>query len=116
MLIFRLGRPDVLPVSDFGVRQGFQLAYGKRKMPTPKELARHGERWRLFARSRAWYMCALAVELYRDWQERWRTRVGSSLDASQGIKAGVSDELRDDLRARPGSSGAKACRSADGAA
>ena len=39
LLIFRLGRLDVLPVHDFGVRYGFQLAYGKREMPSPKELS-----------------------------------------------------------------------------
>jgi O-6-methylguanine DNA methyltransferase len=65
LLIFRLGRPDVLPVDDFGVRLGFQLAYKKRKMPTPRELARHGEKWRPFRTVASWYMWR-AVELYRD--------------------------------------------------
>jgi O-6-methylguanine DNA methyltransferase len=45
-LIFRLGRPDVLPVDDYGVRQGFALALGLPEPPSPKELAEHGERWR----------------------------------------------------------------------
>jgi len=44
-LIFNLGRPDVLPVHDLGVRRGFQVAYRKRKMPTPEQLAKHGSRW-----------------------------------------------------------------------
>src|ERR1700678_4356781 len=44
-LIFNLGRPDVLPVHDLGVRRGFQIAYRKRKMPTPEQLAKHGGRW-----------------------------------------------------------------------
>ena len=44
-LIFNLGRPDVLPVHDLGVRRGFQLARGKRIMPEPEQLARHGKRW-----------------------------------------------------------------------
>ena len=39
MLMFQLGRPDVLPVDDFGVRTGFRLAYGLRKMP-PQEAKR----------------------------------------------------------------------------
>jgi methylated-DNA-[protein]-cysteine S-methyltransferase len=56
LLIFRLGRPDVLPVGDFGVRHGFKLAYGKREMPTPKELARHGERWRPYRTLASWYL------------------------------------------------------------
>jgi DNA-3-methyladenine glycosylase II len=44
-LMSNLGRPDVLPVGDLGVRRGFQVAYRKRGMPTPEQLARHGERW-----------------------------------------------------------------------
>jgi 3-methyladenine DNA glycosylase/8-oxoguanine DNA glycosylase len=44
-LIFNLGRPDVLPVDDLGVRRGFQIAYGKRGLPTPEQLAKHGGRW-----------------------------------------------------------------------
>ena len=44
-LIFNLGRPDVLPVHDLGVRRGFQIAYGKRKMPEPEQLERFGVKW-----------------------------------------------------------------------
>jgi DNA-3-methyladenine glycosylase II len=44
-LIFNLGRLDVLPVHDLGVRRGFQIAYGKRKMPEPEQLERFGEKW-----------------------------------------------------------------------
>jgi DNA-3-methyladenine glycosylase II len=44
-LIFNLGRPDVLPIHDLGVRRGFQIAYGKRKMPKPESLAEFGRRW-----------------------------------------------------------------------
>jgi DNA-3-methyladenine glycosylase II len=45
-LIFNLGRLDVLPVHDLGVRRGFQIAYRKKKMPEPEQLERFGERWR----------------------------------------------------------------------
>jgi 3-methyladenine DNA glycosylase/8-oxoguanine DNA glycosylase len=44
-LIFNLGRPDVLPVHDLGVRRGFQIAHKKRNLPTPEQLAKHGTRW-----------------------------------------------------------------------
>ena len=44
-LIFNLGRPDVLPALDLGVRRGFQIAHRRRQMPEPKVLARHGVRW-----------------------------------------------------------------------
>jgi DNA-3-methyladenine glycosylase II len=44
-LIFNLGRPDVLPVQDLGVRRGFQIAHKKRNLPAPEQLAKHGVRW-----------------------------------------------------------------------
>src|SRR4029077_742180 len=46
LLIFQLGRPDVLPGDDFGVRNGFRIAYGRRSMPMPKEVRQYGERWK----------------------------------------------------------------------
>ena len=65
LLIFRLGRPDVLPTSDFGVRQGFMITYNKRKMPTPKQLLAHGELWRPYRSVASWYMWR-AVDLARN--------------------------------------------------
>jgi DNA-3-methyladenine glycosylase II len=56
LLIFQLGRPDVLPVDDFGVRNGFRIAYGLRKMPTPKEVLCYGERWKPYRTAAAWYL------------------------------------------------------------
>lgn len=56
LLIFRLGRPDVLPVDDYAVRKGFALVYGEAEMPRPKELARYGERWRPFRTVASWYL------------------------------------------------------------
>jgi DNA-3-methyladenine glycosylase II len=64
MLIFQLGRGDILPVDDFGVRNGFRLAYGLRKMPAPKALAAFGERWSPHRSAAAWYLWR-AVELHR---------------------------------------------------
>jgi DNA-3-methyladenine glycosylase II len=59
LLIFQLGRPDVLPADDFGVRTGFRVAYKRREMPKPKALLAHGERWRPYATTAAWYLwCA----------------------------------------------------------
>jgi len=55
-LIFRLGRPDVLPIHDYGVQKGFALTYGKRKIPKPKELLEFGERWRPWRTVASWYM------------------------------------------------------------
>ena len=64
MLIFRLGRPDVLPVHDYGVRNGFRIAYRKRDLPTPKALAKYGERWRPYRTVASWYLWR-AVDLSR---------------------------------------------------
>jgi len=64
MLIFQLGRPDVLPVDDFGVRNGFRLAYGLRDLPAPRALAAFGERWGPHRSAAAWYLWR-AVDLSR---------------------------------------------------
>jgi DNA-3-methyladenine glycosylase II len=55
-LIFRLGRPDVLPIHDLGVRKGWAITYGKKHMPKPKELLKFGERWRPYRTVASWYM------------------------------------------------------------
>jgi DNA-3-methyladenine glycosylase II len=64
LLMFQLGRPDILPVDDFGVRAGFQFTYGLRKMPAPKALAAYGERWGPHRTAAAWYLWR-ACELKR---------------------------------------------------
>ncbi len=56
MLIFQLGRPDILPVTDLGVRKGFQLSHGGAELPEPKKLLRYGERWRPYRSVAAWYL------------------------------------------------------------
>ncbi len=55
-LIFRLGRPDVLPIDDLGVKKGWSVAYGKKHMPRPAELLAFGERWRPYRTVASWYM------------------------------------------------------------
>ena len=55
-LIFRLGRPDVLPIHDYGVQKGYALTYRKRKIPRPQELLKFGERWRPYRTVASWYM------------------------------------------------------------
>jgi DNA-3-methyladenine glycosylase II len=56
LLMFQLGRPDVLPADDFGVRNGFAVTYGLAEMPKPKALLAHGELWRPFRSVAAWYL------------------------------------------------------------
>ena len=55
LLLFDLGRPDVWPVDDYGVRKGFAKTFGKRKLPTPKQLMKFGEKWRPYRSVAAWY-------------------------------------------------------------
>jgi len=56
LLIFKLGRPDVLPVGDLGVRKGFALTLGKRKLPEPAAMSRRAERWRPYRSVASWYL------------------------------------------------------------
>ncbi|MEZ4702055.1 MAG: hypothetical protein R2834_17105 [Rhodothermales bacterium] len=59
LLIFNLGRPDVLPSTDLGVRKGFQLLDGSDDLPTPRTLEAYGERWRPFRSIASWYLWRL---------------------------------------------------------
>jgi DNA-3-methyladenine glycosylase II len=63
-LMFTLARPDVLPVDDYGIQNGFRIAYGKRKLPKPKALAKFGERWAPYRTTASWYLWR-AVDLER---------------------------------------------------
>ena len=56
LLMFRLGRPDVLPSSDFGIRKGFAVAFKKRELPLAKDVDRRGERWRPYRTVASWYL------------------------------------------------------------
>ncbi len=55
LLLFDLGRLDVWPVDDYGVRKGFAKIFGRRKLPTPKQLMKFGEKWRPYRSIAAWY-------------------------------------------------------------
>ena len=56
MLMFRLGRPDVLPLGDYGIRKGFALTFKTKELPTPTQLAKRGERWRPYRTVASWYL------------------------------------------------------------
>jgi methylated-DNA-[protein]-cysteine S-methyltransferase len=62
LLIFRLGRPDILPVDDYGVRKGFAVAFKKPELPSRAELAKRGARWKPYRSVASWYLWR-AVEL-----------------------------------------------------
>lgn len=62
LLMFTLGRPDILPVDDFGVREGFRVLHGLDAQPKPRALAEHGARWAPFRSTAAWYLWRAADE------------------------------------------------------
>ncbi len=68
-LIFQLRRLDVWPVGDYGVRTGYALAYGLKRLPTPKELQALGDRFRPYRTVAAWY-CWRAVSEQRKQRKR----------------------------------------------
>ena len=73
-LMFRLGRPDILPVSDYGVRKGFALTFGKLKpadkvtpadLPKPEEMVKRAKKWHPWCSVASWYLwraCDLAAK------------------------------------------------------
>jgi methylated-DNA-[protein]-cysteine S-methyltransferase len=64
-LIFRLGRPDVLPADDLGVRAGFRAVFRKRALPGKRELELRGERWRPYRTVASWYLWRAAERARR---------------------------------------------------
>ncbi|MDE2406364.1 MAG: DNA-3-methyladenine glycosylase 2 family protein [Xanthomonadaceae bacterium] len=60
MLMFRLGRPDVLPVDDLGIRKGAQVVDKRDAMPTPRQLAERGERWGPYRSYASFYLWRIA--------------------------------------------------------
>ncbi len=62
LLIFRLGRTDVLPLDDFGVRKGFQRIYRLPDLPTKQQMLKKGERWKPWRSIASWYLWRAAEE------------------------------------------------------
>ncbi len=62
LLIFTFGRPDILPVDDFGVREGWRCIQGLDAQPRPKALAVLGEAWAPYRSTAAWYLWRAADE------------------------------------------------------
>jgi DNA-3-methyladenine glycosylase II len=56
LLIFYLGRPDVMPTGDFAIRAGFKRLYGKRRDPSPEAVLRHARRWQPYRSVASWYL------------------------------------------------------------
>jgi 3-methyladenine DNA glycosylase/8-oxoguanine DNA glycosylase len=92
LLIFTLGRTDVLPATDYGVRKGFALLYGWPKLPTPKELEAHGEKWRPHRSTAAWYFWR-ALELPPE-DRKWRRAAAVATVRAKRKPAGASTGKR----------------------
>jgi 3-methyladenine DNA glycosylase/8-oxoguanine DNA glycosylase len=61
LLIFRLGRPDVLPTEDYGLRKGFAVAFGAGPdVPSPAQVTERGERWQPYRTVASWYLWRVA--------------------------------------------------------
>jgi 3-methyladenine DNA glycosylase/8-oxoguanine DNA glycosylase len=56
LLIFYLGRPDVLPTGDYAIRSAFQRLYKKRREPSPESITRHARRWQPYRSVASWYL------------------------------------------------------------
>jgi O-6-methylguanine DNA methyltransferase len=56
LLMFRLGRPDVLPADDYGIRKGFALTFKKRELPSRQDLEKRGARWKPYRTVASWYL------------------------------------------------------------
>lgn len=95
MLMFQLGRPDVLPIDDYGVRNGFKLLFKRRELPTPAQLGRHGAKWAPYRSAAAWYLWR-AVDL---------AKAGELTSALADVRAARSPrpDARTPTRRRPGS-------------
>jgi DNA-3-methyladenine glycosylase II len=100
LLMFQLGRPDVLPVDDFGVRAGFRAAYGLARLPRPKALAAWGERWKPYRSTAAWYL----------WRALELKRAGTLPLPAERIRLPRVGKLRRTRRAQPAGAGRRTKR------
>ena len=66
MLIFRLGRPNVLPVDDYGVRKGMQRLYKLRELPNKDAMRRRARKWEPWCSVASWYLWRCAELPARD--------------------------------------------------
>ena len=56
LLMFRLGRPDVLPADDYGIRKGFQIVFKTAELPARAAIERRGTRWAPYRTVASWYL------------------------------------------------------------
>ena len=93
-LMFRLGRPDVLRIRDYGVQKGFALTYRKKKIPKPRELAAFGERWRPYRTVASWYMWRAIVLAGKSARKITKPTKKRAIAEKSGKKIGVKKNAR----------------------
>ena len=91
LMLFTLCRPDIMPVTDYGVRKGFQILYRKRALPTPKQLLKESEKWRPHRSVAALYLWRIAESA---------KRVKPAKMAKLGKKAKSTKQVKSPKRAR----------------
>jgi 3-methyladenine DNA glycosylase/8-oxoguanine DNA glycosylase len=74
LLIFKLGRMDVLPIHDLGIQKGFMITYRKRRLPKPETILKYGEKWRPYRTIASWYLWR-AVDLAANKDNKWWEQV-----------------------------------------
>jgi hypothetical protein len=97
LLMFHFGRPDVMPADDFGVRKGFQLAYGLKGLPKARALHSYAERWKPHRSAGAWYLWR-AVELHQ--QGKLPKRTGRAPRIEQEAPKTPQPQSRTGLRSK----------------
>jgi DNA-3-methyladenine glycosylase II len=104
LLMFHFGRQDVMPADDYGVRQGFRLAYGLKGLPKPKALLAYAERWRPYRSAGAWYLWR-AIELHQQGKLPKRAgrapRIEIELPKPPKTKRRVKNKAKAKVRAKP---------------
>lgn len=108
LLMFHFGRPDVMPADDYGVRNGFRLAYGLKGLPKPKALLAYAERWKPWRSAGAWYLWR-AVELHQQGKLPKRSGRAPRIDL-ETPRAVVPPKKKKKKTGRPVSKAARAPR------
>jgi 3-methyladenine DNA glycosylase/8-oxoguanine DNA glycosylase len=92
LLLFRLARPDVLAVDDYGIRKGFAKLHKLAELPKPKELLAYGERWRPYRSVASWYLWR-AAEMKDLPMAGAQAAKGAALAKKSSAKAGAKRKV-----------------------
>ena len=102
LMMFTLCRPDIMPVTDYGVRKGFQILYRKRTLPTPKQLLKESEKWRPHRSLAALYLWRIAesAKAVKPARKAKSANKGGSAKKAKSPKKGKSVKKRKSVNRR----------------